>query len=227
MTPQGDVRVDVESLLNDPPEVNGLPASVWTSEKSCYRFIADNLPESGATTLETGVGVSTIIFAMMSGSHTSLFLGKGDADRVVEHCRSRGISTDGLRLIEGSSADVLPTLDVAPLDLLFIDGGHGFPLPTIDWFYGARHLKPGGVLVLDDTQLAATQDLTRFLDQDARWQRMDGSDHWVAYRRLGEGSVEEEWTGQQFYAPLEYRLDRAKRRTRHWGRRIKGVFKKG
>src|SRR3954465_5557158 len=100
MATQAAARVDVESLLNDPPEVNGLPASVWTSEKSCYRFIADHLPER-ATTLETGVGVSTIIFAMMAGSHTSLFLGKGDAQRVVEHCRSRGISTDSLRLIEG------------------------------------------------------------------------------------------------------------------------------
>ena len=42
-----------------------------------------------------------------------------------------------------------------PLDFVLIDGGHGFPTPMLDWFYGAGRLRRGGVAVFDDVQLPA------------------------------------------------------------------------
>lgn len=90
-------------------------------------------------------------------------------------------------------------LDIEPLDLFLIDGGHGFPHPTIDWYYGAGHLKDGGIVIVDDVQLPAVADyLIRFLDLDDRWDHVAGDHKWRAYRKRGDFSLGEEWTDQAF-----------------------------
>jgi hypothetical protein len=94
---------------------------------------------------------------------------------------------------------VLPQLDIADLDLLLIDGGHGFPHPAIDWYYGALHLKAGGIVVIDDVQLPSVKDfLVDYLDKDPRWTKVGGDYKWHAYRKVGDFSVREEWTHQEF-----------------------------
>ncbi len=65
---------------------------------------------------------------------------------------------------------MLPRLPADPLDLVLIDGSHGFPVPLIDWFYTADRLKVGGLLVLDDTQLWSVHILKQFLLLEPEWQ---------------------------------------------------------
>lgn len=73
-----------------------------------------------------------------------------EAERLWDYFDQRHIDNTGLTVHIGYSHDVLPTLNPTPLDVVFIDGGHGFPLAVIDWFYAAGRLVEGGVLVLDD-----------------------------------------------------------------------------
>ena len=82
-----------------------------------------------------------------------------------------------------------------------VDGCHGFPFPQLDWYYAAAHLVDGGILVVDDTQLAAPYELRRYLEHDPRWERLHVGSQWVAFKRLGHGSLDEEWTEQRFHQP--------------------------
>jgi hypothetical protein len=90
-----------------------------------------------------------------------------------------------------------------PLDLVLVDGGHGFPTPILDWYYGAGRLRQGGVVIVDDLQLRQVRlGLMEFLDADLRWERVESTGKWAAYRRLTTGNLREEWRDQAFLDAL-------------------------
>lgn len=222
----------VEQILADPPVVHPMEAGaaprmgVWATEPACYRFLAERCPP-GTRTLETGSGLSTVLFAALGADHICCTAGQEEADRVLEHCRTRGVDSTHVRFEVGSSHRTLPPLEAAGVerDIVVIDGSHAFPFPAVDWFYGAALLGHGGVLVVDDLDLPAVGVLVRFLDQDPRWRRLAGSDKWRAWERTTTGPLSEDWTEQPFYrtrravllAPvrrvtgkIRYELDRRK-----------------
>src|SRR6185503_1666742 len=69
----------------------------------------------------------------------------------------------------GPSDKLLPTMALGDLDLVLIDGGHGFPVPFIDWYYTAFALKAGGIVIVDDTQIWTGAVLRDFLMADPDW----------------------------------------------------------
>jgi hypothetical protein len=204
----------VDRVLADPPGVHPMgdgpdaPLGVWSTEPGCYRLLAEHCPP-GARTLETGSGLSTVLFAALGADHICCTGGQEEADRMLEHCRSRGIPTDGLRFEVGASHRTLPPIEARgeERDVVLVDGGHGFPMPVVDWFYAASLLRAGGVLVLDDIALPAVRVVRRYLDQDPRWEAIGGSDKWRAWRRCSSGPLAEDWTAQPFYRT---RRDRAR-----------------
>lgn len=199
----------VEKILAEPPAVHfsdpvyGLepPGGVWRTDQSCYEFLAAQC-HPGARTLETGLGISTALFTIWQCTHTSVVPWRIEANRLFEYLKEHGIETDTLTVAVGYSHEVLPLLDPQPLDLAFIDGGHGFPLAIIDWFYSASRLVEGGVLVLDDLHLrSVTAGLVDFLTEDPRWTPLESTEKWAAWRRESSGPLHEEWTAQPFFAP--------------------------
>nr|WP_141657321.1 class I SAM-dependent methyltransferase [Thiocapsa sp. KS1] len=197
----------VEQLFRDLPQVHtelGNPeGGVWRTDRPCYEFIASHCgPRS--RTLETGLGLSTLLFVLLGTEHTCVAPWTSEIEGLFSHCRERGIATDRLTLNQGFSDEVLPTLQPSELDLFFIDGGHGFPTPMLDWYYGAGRLRRGGMLVIDDIHLPAVQMLLDFLDADPRWQCVDKTRKWAAYERLGEGTLREEHSRQQFLKRREH-----------------------
>ncbi len=195
----------VEQILADPPVVHPMEAGasprmgVWSTEPACYRFLAQRCPP-GTRTLETGSGLSTVLFAALGADHICCTAGQEEADRVLEHCLSRGIDSTDLRFEVGSSHHTLPPLELAGVerDIVLIDGSHAFPLPAVDWFYGAALLGRGGLLVVDDLDLPAVAVLARFLDLDPRWHGVAGSSKWRAWERRTAGTLSEDWTEQPF-----------------------------
>ena len=215
------------AILADPPVVHPMdrtatPAmGVWSTDESCYRFIAERCPP-GTRTLETGSGLSTVLFAALGAQHVCCTAGQEEADRVRAHCEARAIPLGGLRFEVGSSHRTLPPLEAEglELDLVLIDGSHGFPLPVVDWFHSASLLRHGGTLVVDDTDLPAVRVLTRYLDRDPRWERLQRTGKWAAWRRSTSGPLCEDWTEQPFYVEPRDRATRAVRRVTGLGRRV-------
>jgi len=195
----------VERLIADPPAVHHMSfedpsqMGVWSTEPSAYHFLAESW-RPGWRTLETGSGISTLLLAGLGAEHHCVTPNAGEVERLLDYSAKHNISTERVTFSVGSSDVVLPSLELAePLDLLLIDGGHGFPLPVIDWFYGARHLRRGGLLLIDDTPLPAVRLLQWFLTADPRWTLVGEGTRWQAYRRENEGPVAEDWFEQPFF----------------------------
>lgn len=214
----------VESVLADPPDVHAsAPRGVWQTERGAYRFMAQHCPP-GARTLETGLGISTLLFGIWRTQHTCVVPDGDEVKRLVAHGESRGIEMSNVHFEVGPSDVVLPARDGPPLDLVLVDGSHAFPLAIIDWYYGAACLRAGGHVILDDVQLTQVSlGLCRFLARDPRWSRVAGTRKWAAYRRESDHSLSEEWLDQLF-------LDRKfglKRSTRAGRALLRRIVKRG
>ena len=96
-----------------------------------------------------------------------------EADACREYLQQHG-QPDRVAFEVGWSDEVLPRLTGPPLDLVLVDGGHGFPAPILDWYYAASRLRQGGLVILDDLQLPQVRiGLHEFLDADPRWERVE------------------------------------------------------
>lgn len=209
-----DARRAIAMIATDPPSVHeNAPQGVWAAASDCLEFLAATV-KPGHRTLETGCGATTIVFGATGATHAAVFLDESEGLAVQEWCAARNISTAKVAFHPGSSSETLPRLEMGDLDLVMVDGCHGFPFPQLDWYYAASHLVKGGTLIVDDTHLAAPYELRRYLEHDPRWERIHVGTQWVAFRRLGSGSLDEEWMSQQFHQPLALRGQAARRKAR-------------
>lgn len=214
---RADRLASIGAVVADPPRVHGgAPGGVWGTSSDCYQFMAQHLPEN-AVTLETGLGISTVLFALWSTRHTCVVGSSDQVDALRTYLSDHQYPADHVSYEIGTSDRVLPNLTLEPLDLFMIDGGHGFPVPAIDWYYGSQTLRAGGIVVIDDIQLPSVDDfLVRFLKLDPRWTPVGGDHKWLAFRKEGDFSLSEEWSEQAFLGrrrqPAVTRLKSAVRR---------------
>jgi len=191
----------IDQVCADPPRVHahaGAEAGVYGTERDCYAFLAEHVAP-GARTLETGCGVSTALFALWGAEHTCVVYDQREVDVLVAWAEERAVDLGRLRFAVGMSDAVLPRLEPTELDLVLVDGSHGFPMTIIDWFYAAGRLREGGVVVLDDIQLPGVQlGLFPFLDSDPRWEPVAMTWKWAACVRHGSGPLREDWAAQPF-----------------------------
>jgi hypothetical protein len=209
----------LQNVLDDPPKVHGGASGHYVLYKladQVLHFIEDQVSEQ-STTLETGAGISTILFALSHTAHTCVVPDAGQSERIRAYCVRNLIPIDRLRFEIGRSEDVLPRITLPKLDLVLIDGRHGFPTPFIDWYYTADALRIGGLLVIDDTQLWTGSVLKEFLKSEDEWRlEHDFFPRTAVFRKLAEGSHSKSWTEQPYLVrrSTPRRKDRFLRRVR-------------
>jgi len=167
--------VDLRALLRDAPvfhlDEGSRPISLQASIEVLECI--DTAVRPDHHTLETGAGLSTVVFALRGAEHVCVTPAAGEVERIRAYCASRGVDLSRVRFVIGRSEDVLPALSPPDLDLVLIDGGHGFPTPFLDWHYTATRLRVGGLLVIDDIQLWTGRVLRDFLDEEPGWALRD------------------------------------------------------
>lgn len=180
--------------LSDDPDIG-----VWSTDRDCYLLLAEQTSPDDFT-LETGSGLSTVLLAAMGAHHTCITPDETEANRILAYCTDHGIDTASLTFEIGFSDEVLPRLPrESLLDLVLVDGNHGYPTPVIDWYYAGSRIRPTGLLVMDDIALPAVAHLCGFIDRDPRWTVYRRTQKWVAYRRVGAGGLRQDWFEQRFY----------------------------
>jgi hypothetical protein len=93
---------------------------------------------------------------------------------------------------------VLPRLEPRALDLALIDGAHGFPYPTLDWWFLAPRLRVGGLLVVDDCYLPPVGTLVDFLRAQPSWElSATPGRRTVVFRKLAEAEPGPDWSGER------------------------------
>ena len=195
------------SLRADPPALHESGASCAGLHWPALEWI-ERTVQPGWATLETGAGLSTLVFAASGAEHESVTPARDETERILAELRRREISSDHVRFHVGSSDEVLPSWEPRPLDLVLLDGAHGFPYPTLDWWYVAPHLKPGGLLVLDDAYMSGVSGLLDYLRSRPTWRVEDALGfRTVVVRKLADerppfDSLGEEGVGSVSFAYL-------------------------
>jgi hypothetical protein len=193
--------MNLTDVLQNPPRAQRKPDGEYVSmglADDVSHFISDHVDDSSFT-LETGCGLSTVLFALSGARHICITPATDEIDRIKEYCGRNGIALDKVTFHASSSEKVLPGIECDSLDLVLIDGRHGFPAPFIDFYYTAGKLKIDGLLVIDDTWLWTGDILKQILLLEPEWKlEVDFSPRASAFRKLAEGSQTKEWTEQNF-----------------------------
>jgi predicted O-methyltransferase YrrM len=190
----------VQRLLTDKPSFHLGGSARWDAMPETLEAICKFVSE-GDSTIEIGVGVSTVVFAAAGAHHTAISPDPTEHQLVRDYCRRIGVNDSRIGFAVGLSDDVLPVLlgRDRTLDMAFIDGGHSFPVPVVDWYYATRSLKVGGRLLMDDIPVPAVAQVFRHMRLEPNW-RLDGvfDDRAAAFTLLATPEGRDDWPSQPY-----------------------------
>jgi precorrin-6B methylase 2 len=157
-----------DRLRTAPPDLHG-DGQYWGLAWAALAWLETNA-HGDWSTLEIGAGASTIVLAAAGCEHEAITPDPVELRRIRESCRKLGIDSSRVRGLEGLSHEILSAWTPRPLDLVLIDGAHGFPYPVLDWWYVAPHVKVGGHVLLDDAYLPAVGVIVDYVRQSPHWE---------------------------------------------------------
>ena len=188
--------MELQTAISKPPLVHRGGTGVWALSPEPLEFIWENI-EEGWDTVETGIGLSTVVFSLKRSNHFCITPNSDEVERLKKYCVEHSIPLDQVTFIVDGSQNVVHTLPLDEIDFALIDGGHGFPLPFIDWFYVASSLRVGGLLMIDDTQLWTGKVLKEFLQLEPGWRLEKNFSRTTVFRLTAPFSYSE-WTDQRY-----------------------------
>jgi hypothetical protein len=192
--------MNIDFLLSEPPKLHGpdgATTDAWRLDDAGLLFLESQI-RTHMRTIETGAGVSTIVFALKRTRHTCIVPDRKVVRRIRRYCESAGISLQTVHFVLDRSEYALPRLDASDYDFALIDGRHGFPAPFLDWFYIADRLRRGGVLLVDDTWIWTCHVLIRFLENLPGWKRYGNLPNSAAFVKESHDAQHAEWVDQPF-----------------------------
>src|ERR687888_66483 len=185
-----------DDLRASPPGLHGAGDEYWGLAWAALGWLEDNV-SSGMATLETGSGSSTLVFAAAGAEHEAVTPDAEEEARIRRECERRGIDSSSVRFRIGPSHEVLPRWEPRPLDLVLLDGAHGFPYPILDWWYVAPHVRVGGLVLLDDAYMPPVRVVVDALRDMHGWEIAAGlRQRTVAMRKVAEGLPPFDWRGE-------------------------------
>jgi len=196
----------LRTLLNDKPRFHDW-SDVPPTSAEVLEFIYRNL-NSDMTTLETGAGHSTVVFAIAGTNHVCIDTGKQECERIAGYCSNIGVDTSRIAFINRSSDAALSRSETTPpqLDFIFIDGAHRFPFPIIDYHYTEGRLKIGGILGVDDFTMPSVRILYDFLRGEDEWEIVEEIGETAFFRRVSETRIVSDWQGQNINRQANWRI---------------------
>lgn len=146
--------------------------------------IAKHLP-SLSRSAETGTGKSTLLFSYLSQDHTVFTCddtGDGDSLRTVQE--SPLLNGSHVHFVLGPTQRTLPAYEFkGMLDAVLIDGPHGYPFPELEYYFFYPHIRPGGLLIVDDVNIPTISHLIDVVRQEEMFEMIDSVHCTVFLRR--------------------------------------------
>jgi Methyltransferase domain len=188
-----------------PPGLHGEGNEFWGLAWPALRWLEREV-KPGMSTLETGAGSSTLAFAAGGADHIAVTPDAGEETRIRAQADRLGIDHSRVRFELGPSHEVLPRLDATPLDLVLIDGAHGFPYPVLDWWFTAGRLKVGGRMLIDDAYMPPVAMLVDALRAQAGWTIEESVGYrTVVARKAADAIPHWDWSGERIGGRMNFR----------------------
>jgi hypothetical protein len=226
-----------DRLREEPPGIHGAGHEYWGLAWPALEWLEAALHE-GMSTLETGSGASTIVFAAAGTEHVAVTPDSDEEVRIRRSCEKLGVASDRVTFRVGYSHDVLPELPDRKLDLVLLDGAHGFPYPVLDWWHVAPQLAVGGRILLDDAYMPPVAGVVDYARSSRSWEveRSIGY-RTVVVRKLSDELPPFDWEGERIGGRMTFRylppVERAVASTRHRvfstraGLALVGLYRRG
>ena len=162
--------------------------------------------------LQTGSGKVTLLLSHLSISHKVF---APDDASVAAVRASPLVNAAAVEYIVGPPQRTLPAYRFAePVDVALLDGPHGYPFPDLEYFHVYPHIRPGGLLMLDDIHIPTVRRMFDILRVDAMWAPEAVIGQLAILRRTehaGVGADEDGWWKQGFNRPLLERTEAHRR----------------
>ncbi len=133
--------------------------------------------------LETGSGVTTLLFSHLSDDHVVFALdgGSGSIQNVKTSPFFNAASTS---FVEGPTQKTLPLYRARHrLQAALLDGPHAFPFPFLEYYYVYPLLEERALLVIDDIHIRSVHDLYMFLRGDDMFDLLEVIERTAFFRR--------------------------------------------
>jgi hypothetical protein len=194
-----------DELRAAPPGLHGEGDEYWGLAWAALRWLEENV-RSGMATLETGAGSSTIVFAAAGAEHEAVTPDAEEEGRIRGACDRLGVDSSSVTFRIGPSHEVLPALPPRDLDLVLVDGAHGFPYPILDWWFLAPRLRVGGLMLLDDAYMPPVRVVVDALRAQPGWEVAAAIGHrTVAVRKVSEELPHWDWSGEPVGGRMSFR----------------------
>jgi hypothetical protein len=179
--PASTTNGDVGRILNSPKmdrildQIAALPRD-WhgagTVSDKMLSALAERCPGAYEFTAETGTGRSTLLFSHLSRDHLVFAQDdRGDGDSLDRVQTSPLLKPGIVTFVVGPTQVTLPRHDLPEhLDVVQLDGPHGFPFPELEYYYFYPRIRTGGTLIVDDIQIPSIRAMFRILRKDRMWQ---------------------------------------------------------
>ncbi len=146
--------------------------------------------------VETGSGKTTLLFSHASSKHLTFALDAGNGS-ISQVKKSSLFKAENVEFVEGPSQINLPARNFdQPIDVALIDGPHGYPFPELEYYHLYPHIREGGFLLLDDTQIPTIASMFKILKADKMWDLKACVDHLAVFQRTahaGVGPTDDGW----------------------------------
>lgn len=219
------------SLSNDLQEIYDLPESFHKvgilgapALKAIVKF-ASNMEVN--YTAETGSGQSTLLFSHLSSNHIVFALNlhaDSDTESVTAVERSKLFNSKAVEFIIGPSQITLPKYRFGNhLDIVLLDGPHAYPFPDLEYYYLYPHIRPGGILIVDDLQIPSISNMFSILCEDNMF-KLEEIVNTTGFLRRTDAPIfpihQDNWWLQNYNNP--YRRSKMLAQLRHYGENPKG-----
>lgn len=202
-----------EQLLDRISNLPGDWHGAGTMGGHVLRRIAFHAGNAVRVSAETGAGKSTLLFSHLSRKHTVFALDWGGSLSVVRSSPLFNRST--VEIVEGATLKTLPSYEFREkLQLVLIDGPHGYPFPDVEYWYLYPQIEEGGLLIIDDLHIPTIHNLFSFLKDDAMFELLEVAGTTAIFRRTAaplfdpyaDGWWQQEYNRKRFPATLRQKL---------------------
>jgi hypothetical protein len=142
--------------------------------------------------VETGTGKTTLVLSHLSPDHLVFTQDDTDGgDSLVRVRSSPLLAAARVRFVIGPTQRTLLHHEFeASLDLALLDGPHAYPFPDLEYWAVYPHIRPGGLLAVDDLQIRTIANLFAVLKVDAMWELLEVVEDMAFFRRTTAPAVD-------------------------------------
>lgn len=138
--------------------------------------------------VETGTGKTTLLLSHLSAHHTVFAkddAGDGDSLQVVRE--SSLLRREQVEFVIGPTQRTLPNYEFKnELQLVLMDGPHGYPFPDLEYYFLYPHVCEGGLLIVDDINIPTIFNLFTFLRDDQMFELVEVAEMTAFFKRTGK-----------------------------------------